>query len=241
MTKRFLVFQHSPWEGPGRLLLQAAVRHKISLKVLHVWKDRIPDLTAFDALVVLGGSPNVDQEEQFPFLIHEKECIRGWLQTDRPYLGFCFGHQLLAHVLGAKVSSIPAPSVGFRKGYLTGAGRDHPVFSNLPREIRLFKWHGQAVQEPLPTGLSLVATSVDCQVEAISVAGRPYIVGVQFDNHAAAPENVRRWLLKDAKWLASLAGTRVDPAQVYSAAEQYEADIATQFEQFFSGFVKIAA
>lgn len=239
MGKRFLVFQHSPWEGPGRILLQAAARQHVSLVVSQVWKDKIPELSAFDALIVLGGSPNVDQEDIYPFLVQEKKAIRNWLQLDRPYLGFCLGHQLLAHVLGAKVSLNPVPSVGFRRGYITRAGRSHPVFANLPREVRLFKWHGQAVHEPLPSGLSLLATSVDCQVEAISLEGRPHIIGVQFDNHAAAPEDVQHWLLKDAKWLASLAGMHVDPGQVCSEAEQFHEDIALRFNQFFSSFAEL--
>ena len=50
-------------------------------------------------MIVLGGAPNVDEEDKFPYLKPLKARIREVIASGKAYLGFCLGHQLLAHVL----------------------------------------------------------------------------------------------------------------------------------------------
>ena len=116
-------------------------------------------LDSFRGLIVLGGSPNVDEEEQFPYLRPLKEAIREVIARGKAYLGFCLGHQLLGHVLGCKVGPLPRKSVGFITGELTAAGQAHPAFQGLPAQLDLFKWHGQGVLPPLPPGAGLLVAS----------------------------------------------------------------------------------
>ncbi len=106
--------------------------------------------------------------------------------------------------LGAKVGPNFQSSIGYIQGFLTHEGRIHPAFKGFPQHMPLFKWHAQAVQEPLPSCINILATSAECQVEAISLQGRPHILGLQFDNHAATPENVKNWINMDSKWLTTL-------------------------------------
>ena len=138
MAKRFFVFQHMDWQGPGKHLVRAAEIQKLHLDVIEVWHQTIPDLATYDGLIVLGGSPNVDQEDKYPFLKAEKAAIREVLEADKPYLGSCLGHQLLADVLGLRVGPNSCRSVGFIEGHLTRHGRDHPLFQNLPSTMPLF-------------------------------------------------------------------------------------------------------
>ncbi len=237
MTKKLLVFQHTTWEGPGKLLLDSANEHHTALKVVKVWKQPIPDLSHYDGLLVLGGGPNIDQERQYPFLVHEKRAIRQAIAEKRPYLGFCLGHQLLAEALGAEVGPNFRASVGFVTGHQTHDGREHPAFAGLPAKMKLFKWHSQAVKEPLPRHVTILATSADSVVEAISLDNYPNIVGVQYDNHAAAPEDVRRWLVRDKKWLTALPDIKVDPEEVLAASQKYQAEVTEQFARFFANFL----
>ena len=76
MSKQFLVLQHVPWEGPGQHLTRSAGKFDVALRVVEVWHQPIPDISLYDGLIVLGGGPNVDQENQYPFLISEKMAIR---------------------------------------------------------------------------------------------------------------------------------------------------------------------
>lgn len=239
MGKKFLVFQHVPWEGPGVFLLEAARRHRIQLDVVKVWQELLPDPDPFDALLVLGGGPNVDEEAKYPFLTREKIAIRRSLADNRPYLGICLGHQLLAEALGAKIGRNSRHSVGFTTGYLTHQGHVHPAFRGMPDRLTLFKWHGQAVQEPLPRHLEVLATSRECAIEAISVVNRPHILGVQFDNHAADPGDVASWLEQDAAWLDSLGLAPAARKIILTEARERREKCAAEFELLFANFLKL--
>ena len=98
MGKHFAVFQHTPWEGPGKYLVQAAKRYKAALEVFQVWDNFLPNLNNFDGFILLGGIPNVNEEDNFPFLIKEKKALRSIMKADKPCLGICLGHQLW-HIL----------------------------------------------------------------------------------------------------------------------------------------------
>lgn len=238
MTK-LAIFQHVSWEGPGKFLHSAAARCSVDCKVVKIWQDPVPDLTFYDGLIILGGGPNVDQEEQYPFLRREKEAIRSWLASDRPCLGICLGHQLLADALGAKIGPNFCHSIGFIEGHLTGNGRRHPLFSSISTHLQLFKWHGYAVLPPVPRHFHILATSKECQVEAFTLQDRPHIIGVQFDNHAAHPADVACWLRHDACWLQSLTNKNINPRRVQAEAISRHFEMKHQFEQFFENFIKI--
>jgi GMP synthase-like glutamine amidotransferase len=237
MTKDFLVFQHMPWEGPGRHLLHSAERHGVEFHVVETWHQPIPDVRSYDGLIVLGGSPNVDQETQYPFLKDEKLAIRQVLEEDMPYLGFCLGHQLLAEALGASIGPNFTLSVGFTHGLLTQAGTEHPLFNGLPDTFPLFKWHSQAVLPPVPKTIQVLATSPQCQVEAISVDGRPHLIGLQFDNHAASVTEIRTWLHNDQAWLSEPPS--IDAGDIVRTARELEVFLGEQFDALFENFITL--
>lgn len=237
MAERFLVVQHMPWEKPGVHLLRVAARLGVQFNVLEIRQSSVPDPVRSDGMVVLGGSPNVDQEVEYRFLRAEKAAIRQVLEVGKPFLGFCLGHQLLGHVLGARVGPTIRRSVGFTEGRLTAAGRRHPLFQGLPDSFPLFKWHGQAVLSPLPEHLEVLVTSTDCEVEAISLKGKPCVVGLQFDNHAACRMDAAVWLEGDRDWLSQ--PPEVDPALVLRDAERLEELMGAQFEIFFENFISL--
>ena len=197
--KAFLIVQHMEWEGPGQHLVAALNEAGVDYRVLEAWHEPLPAVSNLAGLIVLGGSPNVDEEEQFPYLAPLKAAIREIIAGGGAYLGFCLGHQLLGHVLGCKVGPLPKKSVGFITAELTPAGLEHPVFQGWPVRPNLFKWHGQGVLPPLASGVEILARSAAAPVEALGLAGNPRVVGLQFDNHAG-PGDVEKWLKFDAAW-----------------------------------------
>lgn len=233
----FLVVQHMPWEGPGEHLRVALEELGLSYRVAEVWHEELPAPEDFEGLIVLGGSPNVDEDDRFPYLRPLKGLIRKVVDGGRPYLGFCLGHQLLAHVLGCRVGPLPRKSVGFITGRLTRRGQEHPAFQGLPRELALFKWHGQGVYLPVPHGLSILATSPAAPVEALGIIGNPRVVGLQFDNHAG-PGDVARWLAHDAAW--ALTDSGADPAAMLAAAEDGAPAMGRYFRLFMKNYCRVA-
>jgi len=55
-------------------------------------------------VIVLGGAANVDQMDQFGYLLDEARWMETCLRREIPLLGLCLGGQLLAHILGAQVA-----------------------------------------------------------------------------------------------------------------------------------------
>jgi len=239
MALNFLVLQHIDWEPPGTFLLDAARQLDISLEVIKIYQQAAPDPADFDALVLLGGPPNVHQEDLYPFLREEKRLLKAWLAMDRPCLGFCLGHQLLADALGAEVGQNFMPGIGFIQGHLTHSGSEHPIFKNIHSPLTLFKWHGQSVQTPLPRDLLMLATSSQCVIEAFSVAGRPHIIGLQCDNHAAHPDDVRSWLRHDGKWISSLTDGKKLSRTLGDEAQHRTAETRSVFLQLMKNFVTL--
>jgi len=222
------------WEGPGKHLLASLEGAGVNYRVCRIWQEPLPAPDPFAGLMVLGGSPNVDEEEQFPYLRPLKDHIRQVIERGGSYLGFCLGHQLLGHVLGCRVGPLPKKSVGFITGELTAAGLKHPAMAGLPKQLELFKWHGQGVLPPLPPGVHILAHSAAAPVEALSVEGNPRVVGLQFDNHAGA-RDVARWLKHDAQW--ALSGTGIDPQALVAEAEAKEAAMGEKFRGFMHNYL----
>lgn len=187
---RLLVLQHSDLTGPGQLLLDLRGELGFSLHTVHIWREPAADFMEFDALIILGGHPNTDQEELHPYLKEEKRIIRAWMSQGKPCLGFSLGHQLLAEAAGATIGPSLNRSVGFINGHLTHEGRLHPLFANIATPLQLFKWHAQEIQMPLPRNMLLLATSQDCMVEAFCLEGRPHIIGLQCDNYLSYPHDI---------------------------------------------------
>ena len=234
--KHLLIVQHMDWEGPGQHLLAALLEAEVRYQVVEAWQEPLPALTPYDGMVVLGGSPNVDEEAQFPYLGPLKAGIREMLAAGKAYLGFCLGHQLLGHVLGCRVGPLPAKSVGFITGELTPAGVAHPVFQGLPQQFNLFKWHGQGVLPPLPPGLAVLAHYAAAPVEALGLQDNPRVVGLQYDNHAAALD-VATWLKHDGEW--ALQGSGADPEAMITTAVAQEADMGREFRRFMGNFLQL--
>jgi GMP synthase-like glutamine amidotransferase len=66
-------------------------------------------------LIVMGGPMSVEDSGRLPHLAREMRLIESAQAADRPVLGVCLGSQLLAHVLGSKVSSSPRKEIGWHR------------------------------------------------------------------------------------------------------------------------------
>ncbi|NOX24846.1 MAG: hypothetical protein GXP59_01775 [Deltaproteobacteria bacterium] len=203
MSKNLLIIQQSANKIPGNIL-ETAARHNVKLRVIKLWHKNtaIPSsLKKYDGLLVLDSavSPSTSGARKN----RVNEVIMKSFAEDRPYLGIGSGSHLMAASQGAVIGDNCPHDIGFITGYLTHKGREHPIFQNLPNKILLFKWHRQVVMPPMPADIDILAASVSCQFEAISIVGRPHIVGLQFLNNAAALRDVKKYVIKDKKWLSS--------------------------------------
>ncbi|MCC6811743.1 MAG: aminodeoxychorismate synthase component I [Deltaproteobacteria bacterium] len=105
-------------------------------------------------------------------------------QATTPMLGVCLGHQIIAHVYGARVARAAHPLHG-RTSPIAHSGR---LFADLPRDFQAMRYHSLAVQEPMPSALIVTARADDSEVMAIEHRARPHF-GVQFHPESIASEH----------------------------------------------------
>lgn len=187
---RLLVFQHLTDGHPG---IFRALLAKDGVECDTVRLDRgepIPAMETYDALWVMGGEMNVWDVDDHPWLVEEKRAIRRWVrELQRPFLGFCLGHQLLADALGGTCGPMRRSEIGLVEMEMTAAGREDPLFAGITPRFHALEWHGVRVAQPPESG-HVLARSSNCGVEAMQAAPRAW--GVQF--HAEADDqSVRDW------------------------------------------------
>lgn len=146
--------------------------------------------TAYDAIMVFGGSMHPDQDERFGWLEQETEFLRSALANDVPLVGVCLGAQMIARAAGAAVRPAREPEIGWHEITLTPDGEADPVLSALPASATAFQWHHYTFD--VPGGGVELATSLVC-TQAFSV-GRAW--GLQFHAEVTLPM-VRAWVEED--------------------------------------------
>jgi GMP synthase-like glutamine amidotransferase len=185
--------QHAEHEGLGCIGPWLASR---SARVRHTPLHRgelPPAIDEFDWLIVMGGPMNIYEHQAHPWLIAEKKLIRDACVKNKKVLGICLGAQLLADVLGAKVTTNREQEIGWFDVTLTEEGHKSPLLSGSPATFPAFHWHGDTFS--MPKGHASLIKSDACVNQAFALDTR--LVGFQF--HLEVREvDVRDWLVTDA-------------------------------------------
>ena len=149
MSKNIIILQHIPIETPG-YILDLMKKDKFNLTTIELDQgEKIPDnLSFFDAMFCMGGPMDTWMEEEYPWLIEEKNKIKEYvLNLKKPYLGFCLGCQLLGEVLGGKVEKSNPPEIGIMDINLTEDSNTDKLFCEFPSKIKALQWHSYEVIE----------------------------------------------------------------------------------------------
>ncbi len=170
------VLQHVPFEGPASIADWVRRRGHVLSQTRLFEAQGLPAPDAVDGLIVMGGPMGVGDEDEFPWLVHEKRFLAACVENDKPVLGICLGSQLLAEVLGAPVYPNRHKEIGWFPIEFTQAALGSPLFDGCPQEIEVFHWHGDTFD--LPHGARLLASSQACRNQAF-LHGR-HVLGLQF-------------------------------------------------------------
>src|SRR6056297_159544 len=130
--------------------------------------EAFPDV---DGVVVTGSRASVYWDE--PWIAAVKEWTADAIDRGLPILGVCWGHQLLADVLGGEVAAMDA----YELGYVTieRTTDQDPLFEGIDRRFTAFATHSDEVVT-LPPGAEPLAEN-DRSIHGFR-AGAVY--GVQF-------------------------------------------------------------
>jgi GMP synthase-like glutamine amidotransferase len=118
----------------------------------------------FDAVLLTGSK--ADSFSDVPWVVELRRRTSELLATKKKLIGICFGHQLIAYCLGAKVGRAPQGWGTGRMSYQWHAP-EFPAAQGRT-DIALLASHQDQVLE-LPSGAQLLASSAFCPVAAYSM------------------------------------------------------------------------
>ena len=157
---------------------------------------------AYDAVLLTGS--RADSFSQDAWVLALRAQVVWLLQTRKKLVGVCFGHQLIALCLGARVGRAPQ---GWGTGRMTYQWHAHPLSLPLDRtEISLLASHQDQVFE-LPEGATLLASNAFCPVAAFVVGDEVLCVQAHPEfvaDYSAFLLNKRRSLLGEALYTRSI-------------------------------------
>ncbi|WP_115865726.1 type 1 glutamine amidotransferase [Halorussus litoreus] len=113
----------------------------------------LPDSLDFDGVVISGSRSSVYWDEEW--IEPTKEWVREAVEAGLPCLGVCWGHQLLADVLGGEVDHMGEYEIGYREVEHTGDSR---LFEGVDERFTVFTTHSDAVVD-LPPGATEIASN----------------------------------------------------------------------------------
>lgn len=166
--------QHVPFEGLASIEPWLQQRgHRISGTRFYAG-ELPPAADAIDGLIILGGPMSVNDEQQLPWLIAEKQLVKQMIDAGKPVLGICLGAQMIANVLGARVYPNAHKEIGWFALSRAAALPDNALL--LPEPIIVLHWHGETFD--LPENATLLASSAACRHQAFQYANK--VIGLQF-------------------------------------------------------------
>jgi len=146
------------------------------IRECHVYCEVLPydsDLEKIKQLqpkgIIFSGGPSSVYGETAP------KCSQEVLELNIPVLGICYGHQLLAYLLGGKVREAKVSEYGRTKLYISDR---KDLFAGLPEEVFCWMSHGDCVED-VPEGFEVLARTDSSLVAAMGHREKKFY-GVQF-------------------------------------------------------------
>lgn len=143
-----------------------------------------------DAWITTGSRASVYDDAEW--IRAAERFIRSVADSDRPFIGICFGHQLLARTLGAEVKRAPG---GWGVGVLPMSVVRREEWMVPARDIvRMQYMHADQVSE-LPEGAALLGEAPHCPVAMFQYG--PRMLGIEA--HPEFPAAYARALIEDRR------------------------------------------
>lgn len=223
--------QHVAFENPGTIAEWAkSNNHTISYTNFFQEHFTLPDVTNIDALLVMGGYMNVDEETKHPWLAAEKKFIKQAINANKKVLGICLGSQLIAAALGCKVYYAAEKEIGFFPISFTNEALQHSFFSHFTNPYHVFHWHGDTFD--LPDNAQLIASTTACRHQAFLLGNNVLALQFHFEMNETVIEDM---LLYDGHELAeegNFIQTKETIRQHYHQLQQNKKDMFLLLDKF---------
>nr|MDO8082483.1 glutamine-hydrolyzing GMP synthase [Candidatus Freyarchaeota archaeon] len=158
--------------------------------------EKIPDVKG----IIFSGGPNSVYDEESPLV--SKEFFSWCEERGVPILGICYGHQLIAHILGGSVKRLDRREFGKTVLYIE---EKEDLFQGLKDTEIVWMSHGDQVLE-LPPGFEKIGHTDNCPIAAYrNMTDRIY--GVQFHIEVHHTEKGNRILENFVKGICGCQAT----------------------------------
>ena len=180
------VIRHVAFEALGTIGDELAAR-QMRFDYLDPPSDPVAPAADAPLVIVMGGPISVNDADRFPYLEDEIEMIRHRVAKGLPTLGICLGAQLIARALGATVTAMAKPEIGWSPLALSEAGRTGPL-RHLAGPV--LHWHGEMSE--LPPRCESLASTPKCANQAFALGH--HTLALQF--HIEVGErDLEHWLV----------------------------------------------
>lgn len=187
MARRALIIRHVPHEGIAgyRQPIEAAGYELDRIDVTDP-AFATTDLNQPDLLIMMGGPMGVYEQDHYPWIGCQLRRLARRLDAGAPTLGVCFGAQMMAAALGARVYAGPVKEVGFRplRHVKGGTPLDHLA------DVPILHWHGDTFD--LPDQVELLASSDAYENQAFRRGSN--ILALQFHAEMGQDPRFDEWL-----------------------------------------------
>jgi GMP synthase (glutamine-hydrolysing) len=191
-------------------------------------EDR-PSLDDVAGVVMFGSSFNVEHAGEQPFIHELSRFTAEALDRNVPYLGICFGAQILAWTLGSEIRKADRREIGYVEVHPLPDAAGDPLLSAIDDGERMFQWHMDTYD--LPAGAELLVKGDTVVNQAYRVGDATW--GTQFHLEIDLPE-IEMWADDAADALEAEWGTTPDEllAQAAEHHERHERLGAELFRRF---------
>lgn len=164
--------------------------HDVTLERIDLDQGVLPgDLDAVDGWITTGSAHSMVTDD-LPWLPDALELVRTLVAEDRPYIGDCFGHQLLGMALGGTVERTSLFRVGVQPYRVIVP---QPWMVPTAESFRLIASHQDQVTVP-PEGATVFAEGPGCPVAGMAVGS-----AISFQGHPEFTPELSQLLTLDRR------------------------------------------
>jgi GMP synthase (glutamine-hydrolysing) len=195
--------------------------------------ERTPSLDDVSGVVLFGSSYNIEHANEQPFIGRLRGMTLDALDRGTPYLGICFGAQMLAWSLGAEIRKAPVREIGYVPLRPLPAAADDQLLSHYANGDPVFQWHMDTFD--LPAEAEQVATGDEVAAQAFRIGDRTWATQFHLEIDRA---EIDLWIddigpTLETEWHTTSARMR-------AAATAHQARHEHQGTEVFRRFVKVA-